>query len=276
MIDNKAHPQAPVNTRRQIVAAITPALLLTLNLLIFGTFLVFIQNRGEFQVSYTSILSQYYLPALLLIALISLLYLLPSKRFHLALNAIVILLGLMTYTHGNLLTWDTGVLDGTPLDLSKTWRSVTDAGLWLAAAVLCFRYRQLLLTHGWKICLVLIVFQLAGAVQNTIVKRPETPQQSKIMPPHLARFSRAGNVVHIILDGFQSTIFEELLEEHPEIRQKLAGFTFFRGATTSSDVTYLSVPATLTGKPFKNQEKIFRLPRAHPGRGQPLYFHGGA
>jgi len=75
-------------------------------------------------------------------------------------------------------------------------------------------------------------------------------------PKELAAFSINSNVIHIILDGYQASVFEQLLTEQPGLAKDFSGFTFFRDASTSSAITYLSVPAALSGKAFKNDQLI--------------------
>jgi len=258
------------NTSNTPAFGVISALLLGLNLLVFGTFTVFSQNSGEFLVPYTDVLLGYYLPVLAVFALIGLLPALLGGSTGRAINAVIILLATMTYIHGNLLLWNTGILDGIELDLTKTWRSYVDAVLWLMFAWLAYRHRNWLAIHGWKLSLMLILFQTIG-VLAVLKNNPESmsPELS-IFPEELTNLSSKINVFQIILDGFQGSIFEKLLTTHPELADELDGFTYFRDTTTSSDVTYLSVPASLSGKAFRNKQPISTY-RKSTLRGENLY-----
>jgi hypothetical protein len=241
---------------QKLIGAIAPTLLIGLNLLIFGTFAVYGENRGEFLISYSSALRLYYLPGLAVFIALGLLSMALGPRSRRTFNALILFLGVITYIHGNLLLWHTGILDGTALDFSKTWRSLVDVILWLTLAWAAFRYRNWLMLQGWKICVVLILFQTIGAFSILYDEKEEPTAKLDIFPAELEMFSTHTNVIHIVLDGFQANIFEELLTKHPSLADHFSGFTFFRDATTPSNVTYLSVPATLSGKPFKNQQSI--------------------
>lgn len=244
------------STFQIVFSTITPTLLLGLNLLVFGTFIVYSGNRGEFLISYSSVLRLYYLPGLAVFVLLGLLSMGLGRRVKQTFSVIIIYLGVLTYIHGNLLLWDTGILDGTQLNLSESWRSIVDALLWITLAGAAFRYRDWLATQGWKICAVLILFQVIGAISILYDRKGESTQILTVVPKELETFSTNTNVIHIILDGFQANIFEDLVTENPELGDQFSGFTLFRDATTPSDVTYLSVPATLSGKAFKNQMAI--------------------
>lgn len=234
-----------------------PAVLLGLNLMIFGTLIVFIENRGEFLVSYLDVFKTYFLPALtVFVAITALPVFLFNARFGRYYNAALLFLATMTYFHGNILLWDTGILDGSELDLSKTWRSLVDVLLGVALAWVIFRYRHWLAANGWKVCATLILFQAIGIFAVTPEKLGRANAGVGPIPEELSAFSTNGNVIHIIFDGFQSNVFEQLVNAQPELANQFSGFIHYRDASTSSDVTYLSVPASLSGKAFVNDQLI--------------------
>jgi len=239
------------------IKAFIPALLLGLNLVIFGTLIVFIENRGEFLVPYLDVLKTYYLPVLVaFVAIMAFPVYVSGPRFARIYYLVLLFLATMTYFHGNILLWDTGILDGSELDLSRTWRSLVDALMGVALAWVFFRYRQWLTSHGWKICAMLILFQAIGAFAVDPSRSSQTRAAVEPIPEELTVFSSSGNVIHIILDAFQSNVFEQLVNKQPELAEQFSGFVHYRDATTSSDVTYLSVPASLSGKAFINDQLI--------------------
>ncbi len=242
-------------TGKDLPTAIFPLLLLGLNLLVFGTWAIYSHNPGEFLVSYSSMFWKFFAPVLLLFVGAGLLSRYLGRRSRLIFNTIIIFLVLASYIHGNLLSWDVGVLDGKSLTLSESWRSGVDGLIWLMLAYLVIRFRRWLYVHGWQICLLLIAFQSIGALPGLL--NFEAPERAKSsFPEHLADFSSDSNVIHIVLDGFQGSTFEDLLKSHSDLNDTLDGFTFFRDTSTSSSVTYLSIPAILTGRAFTNQTNI--------------------
>lgn len=242
-------------TGRDLPTAVLPSLLLGLNLLVFGTWAVYSHNPGEFLVTYSNLLWKFFAPALILFIGLGLASTYLGRRSRLIFNTIIIFLVLTSYTHGTLLSWNTGVLDGKPLTFSESWRSGVDGLVWLMLAYLVIRFRRWLYVHGWQICLLLIVFQSLGGLSNLLdFKAPERATTS--LPDQLGRFSRESNVIHIVLDGFQGSVFEDLLESHPQLNDELDGFTFFRDASSSSDKARLSIPAILSGRAFNNQTSI--------------------
>jgi hypothetical protein len=248
---NDEHVEHPI----RLWFVIAPALLFWLNLSLFGTLAVYSGNPGEFLVPYRDILGFFLLPSLIVVSVLVLIASLMGARGRLIYNAFLMFLAVVTYTHGNLLHWDTGVLDGSALDLSQGWRSLVDAGLWAALAWLCWWYRQRLAEHGWRICAALLLFQSIGAAVQAR-GQADNPEYVEGIPEELTYFSKNTNVVHIILDAFQASIFEHIVQADTDLQAEFEGFTFFRNSVTPSDITYLSVPATLSGTPYTNEISI--------------------
>lgn len=233
-----------------------PALALALNLAILGPAYVYLTNPGEFLISLGSMTTHVLLAAGLGIwVLFAMLARLPSRAGR-GFLLLTLLLVFTSYVHGNLLLWDTGVLDGAPLGLGDNKRNAIDAVLWIALAWLVWSARNWMWHRGWLVCLLLLTFQCVGLIQAHVRQAAPAPSSYSEMPGSLARFSEGGNVVHLVLDGFQGSIFSLLLDDYPGWRGELDGFTFFPNAITPSSVTYLSVPAALTGVAFRNDRPI--------------------
>lgn len=242
-------------TGRDLPTAVLPSLLLGLNWLLFGTWAVYSLNPHEFLVSYGALLWKFFAPAILVFIGLGLASIKLGLRSRLIFNTIILFLVFASYIHGNLLSWNSGILDGTSLSFSETWRSGLDGLVWLMLAYLVIRFRRWLYVHGWQICLLLIVFQGIAAL-SSLLNFEAAQRTTTSFPDKLGRFSPELNVIHIVLDGFQGNVFEDLLKAHPDLEENLSGFTLFRDATTASDVTYLSIPAALSGQIFTNQTSI--------------------
>lgn len=68
--------------------------------------------------------------------------------------------------------------------------------------------------------------------------------------PDVFEFSSELNLVHLLPDGFQGDIAREVLDDHPEIAARLAGFTLYRDHLGMYQGTAPSVPAIFTGRAF--------------------------
>ena len=74
--------------------------------------------------------------------------------------------------------------------------------------------------------------------------------------------SRTRNVLHIVLDAFQSDVFGEILaEERPLLDRSMSGAVFFANHTGAFPTTIASLPAMLTGKVYRNDRPLQRYMR---------------
>ena len=242
--------------------AVLPAiLLLALNLFVFGTMTVYFGNQGEFLVEDEDILKVLLVPAGALVLLLALVTVPLSRWRPAATGAVMSFLALVTYLHGNVLRWETGILDGAALRSDRTWPLVADAALWVVLAALIWRYRGWLAVHGWKLCILLMVFQLIGAVDLKHNAKTGNRELQEV-PAALYAFNAGPNVLHLILDGFQGNVFEYLLDEDPS-----------RRGVTAEDVDLeLLVPRGEGHLPRLGlgEEPFEVLLEHHPGRAQLL------
>ncbi len=79
----------------------------------------------------------------------------------------------------------------------------------------------------------------------------DTIEQGLNVDPSVFEFSRNGNVIHLLPDGFQSDIAQQVLEANPDLAAEFEGFTFFANHLGMFPGTAPSVPTILTGKPFE-------------------------
>jgi hypothetical protein len=78
----------------------------------------------------------------------------------------------------------------------------------------------------------------------------------------MQRFSSRKNVLHIVLDGFQSDVFEEIVSERVDgarFRSALKGFVFFREYIGVFSYTHMTVPALSSGKIYRNHMSTDRF-----------------
>ncbi len=141
--------------------------------------------------------------------------------------AVICALGVLTWIQSNFLLWNYGVLAGQPIDWASHSRAgVVDAAVWtltLAVAVLASRTVARLAPAASA---ALILLQGVGlAIQ---VERSPDFWYNHIAFDDSARFSfsRGTNVVIVLLDTFQSDVFQQLLDEDAGLPQRLQGFTY--------------------------------------------------
>ena len=83
--------------------ALAPALLLCLNLLVFGTFTVYSGNSGEFLLPYIDVLKFLLLPGLVAVLILCFITWGLNSRHAVAYCIVLMFLAFITYLHGNLI-----------------------------------------------------------------------------------------------------------------------------------------------------------------------------
>jgi hypothetical protein len=236
-----------------------PAVFVVFNLFVFGPYTIYQGNIDEFTIPLPSILVEFVLPALaLLLALILIARLLPEKARQLFVS-ILFVMGVLLWLQGNFLVWKYGLFNGQGIDWSrKAWQGWADGALWAGLLLLaCLFYRKVYRIAAWGSAVITAVLLLSLLI--TSLQGPETwATQEKssrpLSPPEeIFEFSSQSNVIHFVLDGFQSDIFSEIIaEDFDHYSTSLEGFTFFKEAMGSFPTTYMSVPAFLGARIYKN------------------------
>ena len=106
---------------------------------------------------------------------------------------------------------------------------------------------------------VLVALQAAALIVSVV--RADAGEPGKWQGPTDTMFelSRTRNVIHIVLDAFQSDIFGEILaEERPALDRSLSGAVFFANHIGAFPTTIVSIPAMLTGKVYRNDRPLQR------------------
>lgn len=238
--------------------------ILAANIFLFIPLTLYVGNVNEFTIPFSSILEIYIRPIIFLIALLALIgALLKAERFpgYLAVLAVI---SILLWIQGNLLVWDYGLLDGRSIDWSKdAWRGWVDLGVWIAAlAWVLFSgdrvgklvVRSAIAVFGLQVCFALL---LAGQNAQAFSEKSKAAETINSVD-NIYRFSSGKNVLQIMADGFQSDVFEEILNDEggAAISDALDGFVFFKEHMGVFPMTHMSVPAILSGRVYRNQIPI--------------------
>lgn len=168
--------------------------------------------------------------------------------------ALIFALGFLLWFQGNFLLWNYGPLDGRAIPWSAMVRfGVIDGLVWLGVLVAAFLLSRPLLSFAGKVSLVLIAVQLAYGTA-LFLRQPETPSFKRYSVDETDEFafSRRRNVIVLVLDSFQTDVFDEIVRESPKITAGFDGFTYFRNALGGYSFTELSVALMLTGRFYDN------------------------
>lgn len=163
----------------------------------------------------------------------------------------------LVWTSGYLLVLKMGPLDGRTTELnvplSFTLLS-TIALLFAGAAALVLAIRA---PRAAIVPVLILNVAALGTTYSRVSSAPKLatgPSDADISP--LFSFSKTSNVLVIILDTFQSDVFDAILEEDSRLKRDLDGFQFFPDTVGTAVSTYLALPAIHSGKIYDGKRKI--------------------
>ena len=150
------------------------------------------------------------------------------------------------------------LLDGESINPYNSVQIAGDFFVYALVAVAIYTFRHRVYGSFRKYGAYVCVFQIVnvGVVIEGGRSVPNPDPVSNVDVSGFAEFSRNENVFHVVLDGFQSGIFQDIVERDQEIAAGLEGFLYFPDTLTASEVTQLSFAAFLTGREYRNKEPM--------------------
>lgn len=244
----------------KIKSAAGAAFLLSLTLLFSGPSYLYYTNILQIPYFYTDMVWIFAAYSLLAGAVISLLLLFLKGNIHQRAVALVFALGLLFWIQGNFLVWDYGVLDGREIIWNEyLLNGIIDSAIWIAVLAIALLKAPLFYRYIAWASVVLIVVQ-GGGLAAEIFQAPEEPEWKSYSIGYndetMFEFSGEENVIILVLDMFQSDVFQEIIDEDKEYRDMFDGFTYYRNAVGGFPTTYPSVTLILTGQYYDNSIPI--------------------
>ena len=238
-----------------------PALLGPAQVLLFGPWTVHATNRSQFLLPFWSLAPRWIALLALASALLATVGLVLPPRAFRRYVAGLCAAGVLLWAQGNLLVADYGVLDGGGLDLaSHIRRGPVEAGLWVGVFALALVLPGAASRAAPTASALLMALQAA-----LLLLAPLAPAEARtasgnaaddwrLPPPEIYELSARRNVIHIVLDQFPTFAFSKILDaDRPAFDRNWSGFTFFRDHLGAFPSTKASVPAMLTGIPWRNE-----------------------
>ncbi len=254
----KTQPAGPSSWKARLADLVFPALLVGLQIGLISVWNVYRGNQAEFDHGLLDLMPFFLLASVAIFAAIWILPLLLPSRTHRYSVSFLTMLGLLLFVQGNLLVWDYGVFDGGEVrwadHQSKGWLEIA---LWAVALAWALVRPQALYRQARFICLALIVLPLGylmvaswGSEKGFWHREgsfADTP------PAEIYQYSRNRNVVHLLLDAYQTDVFEELVAEE-NLADKLDGFTLYRDNLGVAAHTSFAIPAIFSGEVFDGHQ----------------------
>src|SRR5687768_10768217 len=245
---------------RRIGLVAGPALVGPVMLFLIGPHTIYNSNRSEFSTSFIELAQ----PRLLMAVVINWLLLagagsimaLFSERLVRMYAALLLAFGLLLWGQGHLWNPDYGVLAGREIDFNEhAWRGPYELAAWAAALLLALVFFRPLSRIASFAALVFIAVQISAAAVTTMGPDQTPRARWAEPPPAIYQFSSKQNIVHIVLDEFQSDLFTEMLEQdHAALERDFGGFQYFMDHAGSFPTTSFSMPAMLAAQEYRNHK----------------------
>lgn len=140
----------------------------------------------------------------------------------------------------------------------QTWSIGTrlvNALIWLmVVSLICVvGYRkEIVLKISKGICIYICLIQIVTLGYMVVTTDVSTNGSEKALTTQNSlELATDDNVLVFVLDMFDSSVFQEILEEDSEFLAPLSDFTFYRNATSAFGHTKISLPYLLTGTQWK-------------------------
>ncbi|KJS12091.1 MAG: hypothetical protein VR67_11515 [Peptococcaceae bacterium BRH_c8a] len=229
-------------------------LFFSLTTLLFGPLCIYLNNVNEFSFLLSDVWFILLGIALVCIIFLTLIIFLIKNSFHKSIISLLFSIALMLWLQGNILVWDYGVLDGKEInwDNYKIYGFI-DSVAWVLFLSVAFKKRVYIYKVAAKLSIALILIQ-TFTLFLTWFQNPDQPDWKKysINGEQIYNFSSKKNVIILVLDTYQSDIFQELINEHHDYLDIFKGFTYYRNSIGGFPTTYPSVPLILTGSYYDN------------------------
>ncbi len=244
----------------KILSVLPPVILILSNIFLFGPFTIYQGNIDEFGISFTSIIKGFLLPSLILFSILSVVGILLPEKLHKRYVSILFIFGILIWLQGNIFLWDYGVFGKGVIDWTKdVWHGWVDTSIWVVLLIssIIFYRRLYKITRSASIVFVSLqaVLLVFGSFQQPDVWKERA---SSSQPPEaIFQFSSKQNVIHVILDEFQSDVFQKIIEGDPEHYDNVfEGFTYYKETTGPFPTTVMSIPAFLSGQVYQSDIPI--------------------
>jgi hypothetical protein len=226
-------------------------------LFVFGPGTIYLTNTEEFSIDYRDLMV--YSSLLAFVGLGILMFgmkavSLLNNAYLERIGAVLFILSFLLWLQGNMLVWDYGVFDGRDIHWnSKAKYAWIDGSIWLVLLVAALVKFKPVYRFSKRLS-VFFAFVQAVSLSVLFVQGAETPSFKKYLidDAYKFSFSKEKNVVLIILDTFQSDVFQEIINEDKGYHATFDGFTYFRNTLGAFPFTELSVGAILTGQYYDN------------------------
>ena len=216
-------------------------------------------NVSEFGTGLSTILEFYIYPGMISLFVLCAIGIFLPKKYLSVYSSMIFAIGILIWLQGNILIWNYGVFDGVGIDWSRyPWQGLFDAGLWivviLSAIILYKKVSRIILLVSPVIIILQSLLLIIAYITDPAMSSSKYILHAHV-PEGLYNYSSSSNIIHIIFDGFQTDVFEEIVEEK-RMWSDFDGFILYRENMAAFGTTTLSYPAIFSGESFQGNMEM--------------------
>ena len=238
-----------------------PAILFILlsQVLLFVPLTIYFWNIEEFSTTPFALFRLIIIPLILGFVLLFALFQKAGDKFRSLISANLACVSILFWVQVNLFSGVHNPLDGNTIEWETgLWRSYLDSFVWGIALIGVNTFYQKLSGVAVRLASILFIVQFFSLVYLAADKLSsyDAPRENKLADfEQVSAFSKDTNIVHILIDGFQSDIFKDSIENEmlsDFVRGTFSGFTFYEETFGVFPFTKFAVPVILGGKYYSN------------------------
>ncbi len=242
-----------MNVKDKIFSAAAVSAFFVFAAFVFAPSHIFLTNVTEFNVSYVELLGYLFILALPLFLLITTLMAFLPKNLdnHQRTATLLLSLSFLMWLQGNILVWDYGLLTGGKIDFN-TYFLLFDAAVWLAVIIFVYKKFAVFYKHVKFISCIFIVVLISTSLFTYFQADIPNSSRYEVDNTNEFTFSEEKNVIILVLDAFQSDMFQKITDEDEYYKDIFDGFVYYRDSLAGFPTTYASIPNILTGQYYDN------------------------
>ncbi len=233
-------------------------LVVSLQVLISFPLTMWAENQFNFTMGLSDAIGMAALLLVLMAGISLLLCWLTPRRATAYLAPLLAVLSVLIYLQQNILIWDYGILDGRQIDFAANKHlGYIDIALWLAGLAAYVLLRKAIAKRvGLILSFTAAVTLIATVTASLAFEENYTTSNATLSDDKKFALSSKNNILLFVFDGFQSDLFWEIIDKHPDMKHEFDGFTFYPNTAAVFAKTYPSIPLLLTGTAYKKAEPI--------------------
>lgn len=249
--------------KKRILEALVFSFFPTFIVCLYAPYKLYLNNSGEFWFNLRTIWAIPFVTFIVVFAVSTAIGILAKGTFRYAYLGMLFGLGVCLYIQGNFMGLNIGRINGTNIDWSMyRTRMIICMAIWITiiavAIFVMVRFKDSFCDSILAIAGVLSIIQVAFLITSLVPalsseKETNSATETFLSSDYIYEVGSNGNIIVFVLDAFDGTYIDKILEDNPEIADELEGFTLYENYTGLYPQTEYSVAAMIGGNVLHNE-----------------------